>query len=484
MLDWYPLSFQSDGTMLDSDSDQLDGPNGIIQALNDPTHSPLTDLWILSYGWNTSVPGGDDFYQKWTDLLRSEIEAEKQQNRLPLEYQPLFIGIYWPSIILADTTSRPVVPPAPAVPHVDIAASSLAPHILRPVLVPHIAAAPMANLGTRNDFIAAFHPIFAPEVQPGDATIAQDFGAVYDFLVAHSVQKPEPAALSAFANILKKYQPGDPHADHPVSDSVLDVNAAAISQGITNAFSSFSVSFPTALDGLLEFLRVFSFWTMKARAGVVGTGLGPLINKMKEANSSLRIHLVGHSFGAKLLTSAVYSMAGPAPLVDSLLLFQGAFSQFAFSRHVPGLPSAVGPYVNIIEGGLVANPVAVIYSQMDLANKNLYPLGMAPILDPGMILFDLENLDTYHQSSELRGAIGANGMQGVDDIMLPVTLPWQDSDSNVASNIRCINLNRTPILAQIAANDFVGHLIGAHSDVDEPQIFHGIVEVSRLNQNA
>ncbi len=455
MRDWYPLSFDSEGKALRLEQ-ELDGqPDGILTTLQAQLDRPITDLWILSYGWNNSIADGDAFYKNWVSLLRTEIEAEKQQNRISQDYQPLFIGVYWPSKILADTTSRPNVPPVPADPV------------------------------ARTKFIDAYRPIFAPEVVHGDPTFARDFGMIYEFLSAHPVQKPDASALEPFVDTLKKYQPQDPHADQPVANNVVDAQAATISQGITDAFATGSLQNATALDGLLNFLRVFSFWTMKARAGTVGAnGLGPIINSIKAANSSVHIHLVGHSFGAKLVTSAVYAAGGVPPVVDSLILFQGAFSQFAFSHNVPGIPSsATGFYTKVIEDGMVMNPLTVIYSTLDLANRNLYPLGMAPILDYDMILHDFKDPRLYHKSSELRGAIGANGIQGVDDIMLAVTLPWTNIDRSVLDKIHCINLNRTPFVVQTANNELPDPLLGVHNDYSESQIFHGILEASLLNRN-
>ena len=131
---------------------------------------------------------------------------------------------------------------------------------------------------------------------------------------------------------------------------------------------------------------------------------------------------------------------------------------------------------------MVVNPLAVIYSALDLANENLYPLGMAPILDSEKILFGMVMTPDprfYHKSELLRGAIGANGVQGVDDIMLEVELPWTGIDRSVLDKIRFINLNRTVLVAKAA----VGGLLGVHNDYSEPAIFQSIIEVSQLNRN-
>jgi hypothetical protein len=102
------------------------------------------------------------------------------------------------------------------------------------------------------------------------------------------------------------------------------------------------------LDGLLRTLRgaddrgttmlspahALSFWLMKRRAGEVGERLGrehlaPLFGGLRDG--APRLHLVGHSFGAKLVASAV--LGGLRP--QSLTLLQAAFSAFAFAAEVP-----------------------------------------------------------------------------------------------------------------------------------------------------
>ena len=104
--------------------------------------------------------------------------------------------------------------------------------------------------------------------------------------------------------------------------------------------ASFGGSFDRLWNGAKNVLRVATYWEMKNRAGVVGTkGLGPLIGKLHSAAPGVKIHLLGHSFGARLVS---YTLAGlPAGLTDqnspvkTLFLLQGAFSHFAFADSLP-----------------------------------------------------------------------------------------------------------------------------------------------------
>ena len=57
-------------------------------------------------------------------------------------------------------------------------------------------------------------------------------------------------------------------------------------------------------------IRILSYTIMKARAGTVGSvGLGPLLVAMKKDAPGVRVHLIGHSFGARLVSFALAGIA-------------------------------------------------------------------------------------------------------------------------------------------------------------------------------
>lgn len=75
------------------------------------------------------------------------------------------------------------------------------------------------------------------------------------------------------------------------------------------------------------------FFKMAARAEVVGAkGLGPVVDQTAQALGQLRIHLAGHSLGARL---AAWSLKDLSSRVKSLFLVQGAFSSLAFAYNIP-----------------------------------------------------------------------------------------------------------------------------------------------------
>jgi hypothetical protein len=120
---------------------------------------------------------------------------------------------------------------------------------------------------------------------------------------------------------------------------------------------------------LLSPFQAFSFWAMKRRAGEVGERLGRecLAPLWRSLSRSPRLHLVGHSFGAKLVTSVVLGGASPA----SLTLLLGAFSAFAFAPEIPrfGRP---GFYCGLLTERQVQGPIVVLRSSHDTALVTFY----------------------------------------------------------------------------------------------------------------
>ena len=99
----------------------------------------------------------------------------------------------------------------------------------------------------------------------------------------------------------------------------------------------------------LDGARMFTVWQMKDRAGAVGElGVAPLLTEL--SRSGARIHCVGHSYGAKVMLSAICAAELDRP-VRSVLLLQPAISHLCFADVVPGVgrPGGYREALNHIE---------------------------------------------------------------------------------------------------------------------------------------
>ena len=121
---------------------------------------------------------------------------------------------------------------------------------------------------------------------------------------------------------------------------------------------------------------------MKDRAGTVGfKGVGPMLQRLLTAGQQ-RTHLIGHSYGAKVVLSATAAgNALPRP-VTSMLLLQPAVSHLCFADQVPGT-SHPGGYRKVLTR--VDQPILSTFSKHDFALTKLFHLALRRKSDLGEI---------------------------------------------------------------------------------------------------
>jgi hypothetical protein len=182
-------------------------------------------------------------------------------------------------------------------------------------------------------------------------------------------------------------------------------------------------------------LRLLTVWRMKDRAGLVGRhGVGPLLRELL-LTSSARVHLVGHSFGAKVMLSALADESPQRP-VRSMLLLQPAVSHLCFAPagRVPRTDRAGGYHA---VPGRVELPVATTFSRHDKALHDLFhlmlrrerDLGEAEIAAPDEPPSRFAALGGYgpREAGQQLRTLPAVG----EDLDLPANLPLLGLDGDV-----------------------------------------------------
>lgn len=164
--------------------------------------------------------------------------------------------------------------------------------------------------------------------------------------------------------------------------------------GIGDDLQKFFAGSKAAVARLLGQL---SFYDMKERAGLIGAALGDLI--ATNGVGDRRLHLVGHSFGARLVTSAASTLAGKGKTIDSLALLQGAFSHNALSPDFDGKPGAFAAAASGAVG-----LVAITHTHNDRACTLAYAAASRISRDVASSVGD---------ASDKFGAMGANGAQNI-----------------------------------------------------------------------
>ncbi len=121
-------------------------------------------------------------------------------------------------------------------------------------------------------------------------------------------------------------------------------------------------------------LNLTTYYVMKERAGTVGqTGAAPLIAATLQANPSLRVHLVGHSFGGRLVTSLANSLPGSLQ-VRTIALLQAAYSHYGLAPAPADGGRPVGAFRDVVTKQKVRDIVQITHSSHDWAVGAAYPI--------------------------------------------------------------------------------------------------------------
>jgi hypothetical protein len=139
---------------------------------------------------------------------------------------------------------------------------------------------------------------------------------------------------------------------HPTSTS------AGGAAGLGDIFSGIKA-------GAIRFLNYLAYYEMKQRAGTVGQkGVGPMLDRL--ANNVQRIHLVGHSFGGRVVTAA--ASASTTDKLQTMSLLQSAFSHNGFSKSMNGF------FRNVVDNQRIKGAIVVTYTPNDRAVGIAYPV--------------------------------------------------------------------------------------------------------------
>jgi hypothetical protein len=218
--------------------------------------------------------------------------------------------------------------------------------------------------------------------------------------------------------------------------------------------------------GAKEALRQASYFTMKKRAGIVGEkGLAPVVTRIGAMTPPRRVHLVGHSFGARLVSFALKGLdagteAPGASPVKSLTLLQGAFSHYAFAAELPHDRDRSGALTGM--QARVDGPMVISHTLLDTACANLYPAASIAGRQDSAALPDLN----------LRwGAMGHTGAQASDALEKEMVGVGRALD---LPDHRITNLDSNAVIRT------GGPPSGAHSDLLHDEVAWAILLASRV----
>jgi hypothetical protein len=432
------LVFDKDG---DVDQQTMDDLIAAVRAAG------VTDLVLFSHGWNNDEAAATSLYGRWFELLAARVNPDRKIG---------YVGIRWPAQLWRDEPI-PDFDAAPAADHGGGAGLGETPVI--EAGSPTIDAAQLADLkdmfpagSTQLDTIAGL--LAQP---PAAGRAAELFTAMREFSAAAGIKSSdgELEKVSKEPGMLDAGQdPGDvftKFADRLAEAGVVFGDGGG-EAGLGDIASKI-------LHGAKEALRQLTYWQMKNRAGVVGQkGLGPAIDKLADEFPNLRIHLIGHSFGARLVSFALagISESNPSP-VKSVTLLEGAYSRFAFGHDLPfGGNGALDGKLARIDG-----PLTVCFSSHDKALSTFYPLASAAAGD------DRAGAEDPLARFRAMGQLGAFGVEPQPLGDVGTSYPFSAG--------QILNLDSSDV---VIAGDSPS---GAHSDIFHPQLAWVVAAGGGLN---
>jgi hypothetical protein len=188
----------------------------------------------------------------------------------------------------------------------------------------------------------------------------------------------------------------------PVALQVGEGGAASLDEGGAAFLGDLLSGVKAAARRIANFA---TYYQMKTRAGPVGKGgVAATLIRVRERHPGLPIHLVGHSFGGRLVTAAAATLQpGAAPVTMTLL--QAAFSHNALAEKFDGQKN--GAFRTIIQDKRISGPIVITHTRNDKAVGIAYPLASRIAFDNAAALGDAN--DPY-------GGMGRNGAQHTPEL--------------------------------------------------------------------
>lgn len=434
---YFEVQFDKDGNVHDAAE---------VQAVLGFVAGDTTDLFVLSHGWNNDMDEARSLYQRLLGHFRAELDAGRAPGVAGRKLAVL--GVLWPSKKFAekDLIASGAASAGGVVSNQDLQEEidALAKVIGDPAgeaalarareLVPRLENSPAAQ----REFVEKLREVLGNGIEDQDEEAPP---AVLDLpgdQAFERLSKPLPKAASG----------GQGGATGGAAGGI----GGQAGQAADAAGSAAGLGVLSGVKGAgMKLLNLTTYYKMKDRAGVVGReGLNPLLRQLRAKKPALKLHLIGHSFGGRLVSAAALGPDGQQPVQpDTLTLLQAAFSHYGFSGdYEDGKP---GFFRKVVSEGRVRGPILVSHTRNDKAVGVAYPLASQLARQVASALGD---------KNSRWGGIGANGAQKTAEVvegqLLAVGGAYQLAQGKV------YNLN---------ADAF----IKGHSDIDKAEVAHAVL---------
>ena len=436
---YWELTFDADGDVDQGERDRL---------LSEVRQRGIGDLIVFSHGWNNQRAGATRLYSRFFAPI----------PRLAPRAAIGYVGVIWPSMEFPDQPI-PDFPQSPAA----------APELTRPAL----------DADTRHALLDAF-PGKAPVIdqiarmldqQPPQDTELDEYGRLVRTLV--EVVPPGPQAMFGADTLAEGVPQCEPRmfaagCTAEVCEQFAQALAHLSAPQSPGPVTEFTL--PNPWKGARELLRQAAYYAMKRRAGTVGErGLGPAVGRLAAVAPELRVHLVGHSFGGRLVSFALRGLPEGVHSVKSVTLLQGAFSHYAFAARLPDDPRTGG----VLQGqqNRVDGPLVCCYSHCDSALGTIYPLASRMADDD----CSFAAVDIVRVLGDKWGAMGHDGVRAVPGTR---SLSLVEALDSPLPESGCVNVDVCSVVCHGEPPT------GAHSDIVHPELARVVLAAGRIGRPA
>ena len=394
----------------------------------------VTDLFVMSHGWNNDMAEARKLYKDFFASVREILDANPN---LGSSREFAVLAVLWPSKKFAD---EEIIASGAAGAHSPVTDAVLRKQIDR---LKGVFDNPKSNS------ILLRAKKLVPQLD--ESTTAQkQFVDLLRSLPANKTGSGEDASDRFFklgGNELFQRLAKPTLAAPPKPRATGGATALSGAGGSASIGRFFSGVFSAARN----LLNYTTYYQMKERAGVVGgIGLSTVLHKIRAQSQSLKIHLIGHSFGGRLVTAAALGQKGqPILKVASMTLLQAAFSHNGFAAKFEGKP---GFFRHVISDVRITGPVLITCTINDRAVGVAYPLAS---------LIAGQNAAALGDANDPFGGLGRNGAQHTPEANNGVLVAVGGSYSFVGGKLY---------------NLVADTVIKDHSDICGPQVAYAFLK--------
>ena len=432
---YFPLAFTKDGAIVDQTQFA-----DVLSAVAPGAAKPLTDLIVISHGWNNDMPEAESLYASIFNQVATVLPMKNPACDAIRARRVAVVGILWPSKKFDDASLIPggAAAMSDGTDDAKDAVDRLSAFIDSPDAAPALARA------------KALVPSLADSIDARD-----EFARLLRAFMPHGANDEEPVIDPAFFTLagdelLRRLARVTPER-RPVGSGT--GGAASFSGGAAGLGDWFG----KVADGARNLANLVTYFQMKNRAGAIGQGgVHDVLERIRDdrpatGQNALAIHLVGHSFGARLVTAAAAGPDGAAPLpVTSLVLLQAAFSHYGFAVDYDGTHDGYFRRV-VADPAYVTGVVAITYTAKDKAVGLAYPIASRIGRQIAAALGDAN--DPY-------GGLGRNGAQKTPGTKTVTLAAPGAAYGFAARGIYNLDSNQT---------------IGGHSDLAHPEVAYALL---------